>query len=306
MEQKSMTALVSAFSRAYHSENNEVKIFDDNLARALLTNEEYTQISNDMSDGIRFFNPGFTGSQASALRWIVDNQLSPPPLGRAAFAEKALQKAVLQGTRQYLILGAGYDTFAYRQPDWAGNLQIFEVDHPATANDKKLRLDAGGIAIPENVHYVAADFTEEQWRNALVKSTAFHNNKMSFCSILGVAYYLSKQSFEMLISILSSLLPMGSSIAFDYPDENTYTHKAGERAKKQAMLASSANEKMLASYSHSEIEKLFSNYGFLTDEHLTPSEMTEQYFTHYNYANPRHPITGFDNVNYCLMTKKQA
>lgn len=70
------------------------------------------------------------------------------------------------------------------------------------------------------------------------------------------------------------------------------------------MLAGAANEKMLASYSYEEIEKILSDYGFLIYEHLTPLEMTGRYFNVYNDANPSHPITGFDNVNYCLAIRK--
>lgn len=304
MEQKSMTALVSAFSRAYHAENNEIKIFDDSVARLIMTDKEFREISKNMAEGIEFFNPSFTGTPEAALRWVVDNQLSPTPLGRAAFAEKALETAVSIGAAQYLIMGAGYDTFAYRQPDWAKKLQIFELDHFATANDKKIRLDASKIVIPENVHYIVADFTEEQWWNTLTENKVFNNDRISFCSILGVTYYLSKGTFEKLLSALSLLLSKGSSIIFDYPDENNYTDKAGGRAKKQAMLAGAASEKMLASYSYKEIEKILSDHGFLIYEHLTPSEMTEQYFNTYNYANPSHVMTGFDNVNYCLAVRK--
>lgn len=160
MEQKSLTALISAFSRAYHALNNEVTIFNDSLARDLLTDEEFNQIAKNMSNGIGFFNPSFVGEPEQALRWVVDNQLSPSPLGRAAFAEKSLEWAVRTGTEQYLIWGAGYDTFAYRQPLWAKALQIFEVDHPATARDKQERLKSAGIVIPDNVHYIEADFTK--------------------------------------------------------------------------------------------------------------------------------------------------
>lgn len=304
MEQKSMTALISAFSRAYHAENNAVKIFDDSVAREIITDEEFKQISKNMADGIQFFNPSFIGTPEMALRWVADNQLSPSPLGRAALAEKALETAAAIGARQYLIMGAGYDTFAYRQPSWAKKLQIFELDHPDIAKDKKSRLDAAKITIPENVHYIAADFTAKQWWKALTQEAAFSSDRMSFCSILGVVYYLSKQVFEELLSALGSLLSKGSSIIFDYPDENSYTNKAGERAKKQAMLAGAANEKMLASYSYAEIEKVLAEYGFLVYEHLTPIEMTEQYFKDYNYANPSHLMAAFDNVNYCLAVRK--
>ncbi|WP_053956315.1 class I SAM-dependent methyltransferase [Inediibacterium massiliense] len=304
MEQKSMTALVSAFSRAYHSQNNKVKIFDDSIARMLLTDEEYHNISKSMTDGIGFFNPNFKGTKDEALRWVVDNQLSPPQLGRAAYAEKALQTAVSIGVKQYLIFGAGYDTFAYRQPSWAEKIQILEIDHPFTANDKQVHLKNANITIPNNVHFIEADFTNEQWQTALTQNTSFNGNKISFCSILGVAYYLSRQTFSELITVLSLILPKGSSIVFDYPDENTYTEKAGERAKKQALLAGAANEKMLGSYSYKDMEKILSEHGFLIYEHLTPMEMTQQYFETYNQANPTHYMTAFDNVNYCLAVRK--
>lgn len=304
MEQNSMTALVSAFSRAYHSINNEVKIFDDTVAKKLLTEEEYTQIAKSMSDGINFFNPNFVGNSQEALRWVVDNQLSPSPLGRAVFAEKSLERAVQIGAKQYLIFGAGYDTFAYRQPSWADTLQIFEIDHPATANDKQNRLKDTQCVIPDNVHYIEADFAEDVWQEELLNDETFDSNKISCGTILGVAYYLSKQTFETLISVISGILPKGSSIIFDYPDENSYTEKAGQRARKQAMLAGAANEQMLASYSYDEMEHLLSAHDFLIYEHLTPQDMTKEYFECYNKANPSHKMTAFDNVNYCLAVRK--
>lgn len=298
-----MTALISAFSRAYHAENNEIGIFNDYIAKSLFKKEEYAGISNCMSDGINFFNPSFKGSREAALRWVVDNQLSPSPLGRAAFAEKALQTAVSCGASQYLILGAGYDTFAYRQPYRGNKLQIFEIDHPAAAQDKRMRLDTAKIKIPDNVHYIEADFTSAYWRAALTNCDAFDCDQISFCSILGVIYYLAKQDFEKLLSVLETILPDGSAVIFDYPDENSYTEKAGERAKKQVMMAAAANERMLARYSYTDIEKLLSDCGFLIYEHLSPLEITQQYFENYNHANPSHPMTAFDNVNYCLAVK---
>lgn len=304
MEQKSMTALISAFSRAYHALNNEAKIFNDSTARQLLTDDEFNQIAKNMSGGIGFFNPSFTGNPKQALRWIVDNQLSPSPLGRTAFAEKSLEKAICTGAEQYLIFGAGYDTFAYRQPFWAETLDIFEIDHPSTAKDKQERLQRAGIAIPGNVHYIEADFTKRTWKETLQSHPSFNGDKICCCSILGVAYYLSKESFEWMVSSISDLTSKGSSIIFDYPDENSYTEKAGERAKKQFMLAGGANEKMLASYSYSDIEQLLLAHGFLIYEHLGPQEITEQYFALYNKANPENQMRAFDNTNYCLAVRQ--
>jgi methyltransferase (TIGR00027 family) len=304
MEQKSMTALISAFSRAYHSANNKEKVFDDYLAKDILTQSEYEQIAGNMSKGINFFHPFFQGTQEEALRFIVDNQLSPSPLGRAAFAEKALENAAGTGVKQYVIFAAGYDTFAYRQPKWASKIQIFELDHPATGSDKQKRIQLVLAEKPANLHYISVDFTKNDWESSLISCSEFDQSKISFCSLLGISYYLSKKVFKDIICIISSVVPKGSAVVFDYPDENTYTPKAGERAKKQVAMAGAANEKMLASYSCLELEKLLNDRGFLIDEHLTPNEITEQYFKKYNLSNPGHPITAFDNVNYCLAVKK--
>lgn len=304
MQQASMTALVSAFSRAYHSENNDIKIFDDSVAGSLLSEEEYNQIAKSMTQGIQFFYPGFTGSDADALRWIVDNQLSPSPLGRSAFTEQALRNAVNHGAIQYLIFAAGYDSFAYRQPEWASQLQIFELDHPLMSEEKQSRINRIFKEKPDNLTYLPVDLAVTTIDEYLFANTAFDRSRLSFCSLLGISYYLSKESFIDLIASISKLVCSGSTIVFDYPDQDTYTAKAGERAKKQVMLAGQAGEAMLASYSYSDMETLLLNCGYLINEHLEPQEITERYFSVYNQANPQHIMSAFDNVNYCLAVKK--
>lgn len=93
MEEKNMTALVSCFARCYHYKNNKYRIFNDNISEKILSSEEYNSIANNMSNGIKFFNPNFVGTKEDALRWIVDNQLSPSVLGRSIFTETALLNA---------------------------------------------------------------------------------------------------------------------------------------------------------------------------------------------------------------------
>lgn len=304
MEQKSLTALVSAFSRAYHAEHKPVKIFNDSLAKKLLTDEEYAGIARNMSQAIAFFQPAFAGSQEDALREVVDYQLSPSPLGRAVFAEEALEAAAALGARQYLIIAAGYDTFAYRQPEWAARLQIFEIDHPATAEDKSRRISALQIEEPANLHRISADFREPDWPSRVLECPAFDPKLRSFCSLLGISYYLPKDTFKHLLSVIVSLLPSGSSIVFDYPDELTFTAQAGERAQKQVMMAAKAGEPMQASYSYLELERMLEELNLLIYQHLTPAEITGQLFQAYNESQPEHQITAFDNVNYCLAVKR--
>lgn len=299
MEDRSLTARICAFSRAYHSEHNKVKIFDDTIAGKLLSEEEYQMIADNMANGILFFNREFQGNKEDALRWVVDHQLSQTPLARAAFAEKVLKEAVMHGVEQYLIFAAGYDTFAYRQPDWAKKLTIFEIDHPVSAQDKQERLQQGKIVPPDNVHYIRADFTTDNWIKELIHCEAFSREKRSFCSMLGLIYYLSKEDFESFLDIISSVLPVDSSIVFDYPNEFYF-----ETQGKHSSLAKAANETMQSCYSCHEMEAVLKKHHFLITEHLNPEEMTSQFFSEYNRENTAYPMQAQNNVNFCLCRKK--
>ncbi|NLD20428.1 MAG: class I SAM-dependent methyltransferase [Clostridiales bacterium] len=300
--EKSMTALVCAFARAYHREVNEVRIFDDSMARELLYDEEYYAISKNMSDGIDFFNKCFKGDKDEALRWIVDNQLSPSPLGRGAYAERSLEMAIRKGIEQYIIFAAGFDTFGYRQPRWAERLQIFEIDHPLTLEEKVKRLVEKNINVPNNVYHIAADLNEAEWVEKLTAHEAFKGSKKSFCSLLGITYYISEQSFKGLLNALNKIIPTGSIIVMDYPArEDTFGDK---RVKKQEMLAQAAKEAMVAKYSDEEINGLFSGCGYQVQELLTPDDITDQFFCHYNMANKDHPIKALLSVNFLTAVKE--
>ena len=296
MEEKSMTALVSSFARWYHAENNVTKVFNDFLAGSILTEEEKNQISYHMSNGIGFFNPAFEGTGEEALRWIVDNELSPTTLGRSAWAEKALSKAVEAGTSQYLIVASGYDTFAYRQPAWASGLRVYELDHPVMSKDKQARAQRMCSKKPDGLTYIPIDLASESLADKLCACSAYKRDALSFFSLLGISYYLPRDDFMTLIKDIADSAVSGSVVVFDYPGKHVYT----EQARKQSMLASGAGEIMLASYSYGEINDLLSDCGFFIHEHLTPDEITERYFSEYNSASPTHPITSFENVNYCL------
>jgi methyltransferase (TIGR00027 family) len=90
------------------------------------------------------------------------------------------------------MLGAGMDTFAYRQPEWANRLQIFELDHPASQSEKRAKLEAAQIPIPSNLGYVRADFEKDSLQAVLAHSN-FHSSEPAFFSCLGVFMYLTEK-----------------------------------------------------------------------------------------------------------------
>src|SRR5215831_1547529 len=114
---------------------------------------------------------------------------------RSRYTEDCLHEAVDSGTRQYVILGAGFETFAYRQPAWAEPLRIFEVDHPASQRAKVERLRLAGISIPTNVEFVAADFESASAQSASLREvlslSSLDLTAPAFFFCLGVLVYLA-------------------------------------------------------------------------------------------------------------------
>ena len=298
MENNSMTARVSAFSRAYHSTHSIVPIFNDPLARTLLGETEYHAVAQSMTGGISYFCPGWSGTDEQALRWIVDHCLSATPLARAAFAEDSLQQAAARGARQYLIFGAGLDSFAYRQPAWASCMTLFEIDLPSQTADKQARVQTAGLSVPDNLCWISADLSDTGWTDSLTGCTRFDDTRISFCSLLGLLYYLSEADTERLLCSLGALLPSGSTLVFDYPDENFFD-ASEKRVQNTIMMAKAGGEPMQSAFSYGELEKLLETHGFLIYELLTPDDIQKDIID-----KAGADLKAFEHVNYCLAIKK--
>ena len=118
-----------------------------------------------------------------ALQWALDHQdrfQTTPSRGlrvhvvvRSRYAEDALAEAAARGTGQFVLLGAGLDTFAYRQPPWGQGLRVFEVDHPASQEQKRRRLAAASVAVPENLTFAPVNFEVESLHEGLHRSCRF-------------------------------------------------------------------------------------------------------------------------------------
>lgn len=292
MNEKNMTALVSCFSRAYHNKNNEIKIYEDNLAEKILSTEEYNNISINMSNGIKFFNPNFTGDNQEALDWIVNNNLAPSILARSAFTAKSIERDKKLGLKQYLIFAAGYDTYGYTDKE----LQCYEIDKAEIIEDKINRIKKANID-GSNVQYIKTDFTESNWQNSLINSNIDFSTKV-FCSLLGISYYLTKDKFYNMIQKISNLICKGSTIIFDYP-----ILEDSEKEKINRELAKGANEEMKSKYSYKELEMKFQEYDLLIYEHLNDEDINEQYFKEYNLES-KNKIIAPKGVNYCLLVKR--
>lgn len=294
METQGMTALMSAFARAHHAQREGVKVLDDSMARHLL-GADYERIAHHLRQGAEFFYPGAPDDSETLLRRIVDERLSPAPLGRAAFAEASLRRAAAIGAMQYIILGAGLDSFALRQPEWARSLEIFELDLPAASEEKRCRIAQANLTPPQNLHQLPADLSLPGWSRCLLNCKRFQRGRIGFCSLLGVSYYLPCSSLADLIAELAGLLQPGSALVLDYASERPQDGRAE--------LAAAAGEPMRAAYACDEMTQLLADRGFLIYEHLTPGEMTAQYFSDYNRAHPSQPLRAQSGTNYALAVR---
>ena len=299
--ESSMTSLVSAFSRAFHVKEDQPIIFNDFIAKDFLSPEEYQAISTNMANGITFFSPKMAehlkGNDTAILKWVTHIQLSPTPLARAAYAEKVVLNELKLGTQQYVILGAGLDTFAWRYPNLT-DVTIFEIDHPSTQKFKLERLQQSGYELPSHLKLVAMDFTKELSLDKLIDAGVDPSKKTVF-SLLGVTYYLTAIEFQQMLHVFFKDLPQGSSIVLDFADEHLFT-KPGifNRVQNMVQMAQAAGEPMKFATSLSDLEKLLSKEQLLIYEHLSPQDIQNQFF-----ANRHDDLQAFETIHYIHAVK---
>lgn len=295
----SITALMSAFGRAFHAENEAHPVFCDYLAKELMTAEEYSAVQNHILGGAQFFEPNIDIAHAEPkelLRRLVNTHIAPSPLCRAAYTERALDIAVKKGTEQYVILGAGLDTFAFRNREFIQKHKVFEADHPLTQADKTERIERAGWKTPNNLTFVPMDFTVDSLtENLLVRG--FDKMAKSLFSWLGVTYYLAAETMDKTLTELSELCSSGSAVVFDYPDKGFFA-ATERRVQNTIMMAQAGGEPMRSSFSDTELETLLKKHGLSICELLTPSDIQSGIIDSVGAD-----VKAFEHVNYCLAVK---
>lgn len=192
----SRTAFTAAAARAAHLLVDAAPpLFSDPLAAPLLGARAEELLAYHRLHGT---HPILAGARAEAVC-------------RSRFTEERLLR-VNSGIDQYVILGAGLDSFAYRTPP--GRFRVFEVDQPATQAAKRELLDAAGIAVPASVIFVAVDFETDALRDRLVQS-GLDPRRPVFVSWLGVTMYLTRAAILATLTVLGGFAP-GSEIVADH------------------------------------------------------------------------------------------
>ena len=201
-------------------------------------------------------------------------------VGRARFIEDLVLERIKYGLEQYVILGAGLDTFVQRRPEVADRLRVFEIDQPTTQQWKQQRLIEVGLGIADNLKLVAVNFEAgESWQEKLI-TYGFDANKPAIIASTGVSMYLTMEANRSTLCQIASFAP-GSTLAMTFLLPLDLVD-SGERSQHQMVYnrAKAAGTPFISFFSPSEIIALAHQVGFQDVKHVSRTDIIQRYFSH--------------------------
>jgi len=258
----SRTAQGAAMHRAAHQLLDIPLVFADPLALRI--------IGHEAAEALQTGRDWHAGDHAGGLRAFVAM--------RSRFAEDGLAAAVARGVRQYVLLGAGLDTFAYREGELFAGVTVFEIDHPATQAWKRARLAEAGIAIPSNVTYGPINFETETLAQGLTRA-GFNFTQPAFFAWLGVTPYLTRDAVFETLNFIATSTKSGSEIVFDY-SQPVEALDAAQRAYFEAMAerVAAAGEPFRCFFDPVELARDLAALGFSQIDDFGAAALNPRYF----------------------------
>jgi len=262
--QPSHTALRTALKRAAHQLLDSPIVFEDPLALSILGSVREASLRADPGQFER-------NKLAPYLRALL--------AVRSRVAEETLAQCVAAGVGQYVILGAGLDTFAFRNTYPLSALRVFEVDHPATQAWKREQLTQAGISLPANLTFVSVDFDRQDLAQELL-STGFDPETGAFFSWLGVMPYLQPEAARQTLRSIAALCGRLGGVVFDYAiPESALGLMQRMLFKLLAARVKAAGEPWLTYCYPSDLARELSAMGFRHLEDLSGDLLNQRYFT---------------------------
>ncbi len=217
------------------------------------------------------------------LRWLVFERLlrilrpvEAQIVVRSRYAEDVLEQAIAGGIQQYVIVGAGFDSFALRRRDLESKIRIYELDHPDTQQIKRSRI--GRVGLPSNLEFVSVDFERETVADALARST-FKRECPAFFSWLGTTMYLSNSATYETIAAIARFAAPGSGLVFDYliPDA-LLSEPEKLRVEKLRRLTQRQGEPLIGAIDPEDLSAMLASVGLEFVENLTAAQQEQRYF----------------------------
>ncbi|MEZ0453549.1 class I SAM-dependent methyltransferase [Sphingobacterium thalpophilum] len=198
-------------------------------------------------------------------------------VARSRFIEDIAKEQIAKGIKQYVLLGAGLDTFAQRNTEISSQVDIYEIDQPDTLTWKEEKLIENGYKIPGNLHFVPVDFEISSWWDELLNK-GFDINKKAVVSCTGVTLYLTKEAITDTLKKMT-LLASGSTIAIAFYLPLEQLDEEDKPMQEIAMKGAAASGTPFVSFfSAEEIIKLAEKAGLKEIQTISTKEMTERYF----------------------------
>ena len=255
----SRTAYGVAYRRAVHQLLDPPPVLQDPIAIPILGPGFHTRFEEDRERQQHPYARTFRAFMAVRSRYAEDN----------------LAAASTAGATQYVVLGAGLDTFAYRNPFPA--LRVFEVDFPATQIWKRELLHQAAISEPANLTYAPLDFEHHTLAEGLAEA-GFNTHQPAFFCWLGVVPYLTLRAFRATIDFIASL-PQGSGVTFDYALAESELSPARQRARQLlAARVAALGEPFQLFFRSEQLDNELKSAGLQRIEQLDTIDVNTRYF----------------------------
>jgi methyltransferase (TIGR00027 family) len=277
----SRTALITALMRSLHGRFDPLPLLQDPWGERLVPSSGREAVAQRALERL----PEAARAAAAAdLPSFADRVLRATSsytgvITRSRFTEDALHEAVARGVRQYVLVGAGFDSYALRLPAAARDLRIYEVDHPATQSLKLRRLEAVGIARPAAARFLAADLAGEDLAAVLARSD-FDPFAPAFFSCLGVTMYLTRAANEQALRGIACCAAAGSELVFTYIDALMFRPESGEayeRFERLCREVAALGEPFLCGFAPATLPQQLAALGFDLVDDLSATALVLRY-----------------------------
>lgn len=278
----SKTAMGAAFLKAAHNNWHSPVIYQDEIAICFLPKVYQMIITNSLlawAFKVMFLN-----------KYLIYFGVA---LGRSRYCEEELKKSIQEGIDSYIILGAGFDSASQRFRNLNKNVDVFELDHPATQEMKLTLIDSLNLESRfSGTTYIPINFERDLVSQKLL---GFPQARLSFVSWLGVTFYLTEEAIFSTLSDLGKLQNKGSIVVFDFCDKKLFSGNAHKDTTAFLNFANKNGEPFKSGFSIEEIEHLCSKSGYELIEVLTPDNQNKRIFyesdikatPHFNFAKIR-------------------
>ena len=277
----SRTALATALMRSLHARTDPHRILDDPWGDRLVPAQARALVYQMIRNRV----PGLPETpDADTQQRAIDTALRanagyPNVLMRSRFTEDALDRAIARGVRQYVLVGAGFDSYAMRRGSEAAGVTVIEIDHPATQAFKRNCMAASGTVAPDPVHYVAADLATEDL-TAVLRASPLRAGEPAFFAWLGVTMYLSHEANLATLRAVSTVAAQGSEVVFSYIDQayfDAQTEDQSAGATELRAMVASVGEPFVSGFDPASLGAELARVGYAVIEECSDIDLLRRY-----------------------------